>query len=131
LPFTCTCSSFNTPGNTAFPNINGPFRRLHGIARTAWFDTSVFSAPAAGQPQGDVGNYVYSGPRFFNLDASIFRTVKLTERFNLELRSEWLHATNTPQFSLPNTQFGSSSFGLVTGVSGGSRIINLAGKVTF
>jgi hypothetical protein len=131
LPFTCTCSSFNTPGSTAFPNISGPFRRLHGIATRTWFDTSVFSAPPAGTPQGNVGNYVFSGPRFFNLDASIFRTVKLTERFNLELRSEWLHATNSPQFSLPNTQFGSSSFGLVNGVAGGSRVINLAGKVMF
>jgi len=35
---------FQHPGNTAFPNINGPFRRLHGIEKTAWFDTSVFSA---------------------------------------------------------------------------------------
>jgi hypothetical protein len=131
LAFTCTCSSFNTPGNTAFPNISGPFRRLHGIGTTTWFDTSVFSAPPKGTPQGDVGNYVYSGPRFFNLDGSIFRTIKLNERFNLEVRSEWLHATNTPQFAQPNTQFGSSSFGLVTGVSGGSRVINLAGKIMF
>jgi hypothetical protein len=74
---------------------------------------------------------VYSSPRFYNLDASIFRTVKLTERLDFEFRSEWLHATNTPQFSLPNTQFGSSSFGLVTGVAGGNRIINVAGKVVF
>jgi hypothetical protein len=49
----------------------------------------------------------------------------------MELRSEWLHATNTPQFSLPNTQFGNSSFGMVTGTSGGSRVINLAGKIIF
>lgn len=130
LPFTCTCSSFNTPGNTAFPNLNGPFRKLRGTIKSPWFDTTQFSAPAAGT-QGNVGNYVYSGPRFFNLDASIFRTLRLTERFNMELRSEWLHATNTPQFALPNTQFGNSSFGLVTGTNGGSRIINIAGKIIF
>ena len=131
LAFTCTCSSFNTPGSTAFPNLNSGFRRLHGIGKSTWFDTTAFSTPPAGQLQGNVGNYVFSGPRYFNLDASIFRNIKLSERYNLELRSEWLHATNTPQFSQPNTQFGSTSFGLVTGVNGGNRIINLAGKVTF
>jgi Carboxypeptidase regulatory-like domain len=134
LAFTCTCSQFNTPGNTAFPNITGSFQRLHGILTRPWFNTSAFSTPAAGT-QGNVGNYAFSGPRFFNLDASIFRTIRLTERFNLELRSEWLHATNSPQFGFTssNLQLGNSSFGIINSTSnqGGSRIIDLAGKVTF
>jgi Carboxypeptidase regulatory-like domain len=130
LNFSCTCASFNTPGNQAFPNFTGAIRKLHGIGTTPWFDTTAFSAPAA-KTQGDVGNYISSGPRFFNLDASIFRKVRLSERFNLELRSEWLHATNTPQFSNPNTTYQSSSFGLVTGTNGGNRLVNVAGKITF
>jgi outer membrane receptor protein involved in Fe transport len=133
LAFTCTCSQFNTPGNTAFPNITGGFHRQHGIgAASTWFDTTSFSTPANGV-QGDVGNYAYSGPRFFDLDASAFRTVRLTERFNLELRSEWLHATNSPQFNTPsfmNTQFGNASFGHITSAAG-SRIVDFAGKITF
>ncbi len=131
LNFSCSCTaSFNTPGNQAFPNSSGPVQKLHGIKTTPWFNTSVFSDPPAGT-QGNVGNYISSGPKFFNLDASIFRRVRLTERFNLELRSEWLHATNTPQFSNPNTQYGSASFGLVTATSGGNRLINVAGKIVF
>lgn len=132
LNFSCTCASFNTPGNQAFPNFTGigKVRKLHGIGSRPWFDTTAFSAPPA-DTQGNVGNYISSGPRFFNLDASIFRRVRLTERFNLELRSEWLHATNTPQFANPNTTFGSSSFGLVTTTNGGNRLVNVAGKITF
>jgi hypothetical protein len=134
LAFTCSCTaSFNTPGNTAFPDMSGPIQKLHGIGTKPWFNTSLFSNPPAGT-QGDVGNYVFSGPRFFNLDASIFRRVRLSERFNLELRSEWLHATNTPQFSAPsaiNTEYGSSSFGLINGSSTGNRLINVAGKIVF
>jgi hypothetical protein len=107
---------------------------LHGILTRPWFNTSAFSTPAAGT-QGNVGNYSFSGPRFFNLDASIFRTMRLTERFNLELRSEWLHATNSPQFGFTasNLQLGNSSFGIINSTlnQGGSRIIDLAGKVTF
>ncbi|HEV2276107.1 MAG TPA: TonB-dependent receptor [Acidobacteriaceae bacterium] len=129
LNFSCTCTGFNTPGNQAFPNMTGHVQKLYGIQTKPWFSTANFSVPAAGT-QGNVGNYISSGPGFFNLDASLFRRVQLSERFGLELRTEWLHATNTPQFSNPNTTLGSSSFGLVSGATGG-RIVDLAGKITF
>ena len=130
LNFSSTNPNFNTPGSQAFPNQTGSFRRLKGLDKQLWFDTSVFSNPARGV-QGNVGNYVYSGPDFFNLDASLSRTFPIREKAHLELRSEWLNATNTPQFAQPGTQFGSSNFGLVTSTIGNGRIINLAGKITF
>jgi hypothetical protein len=130
LAFSCSaCSAFNTPGNNAFPNMSGPVKKLHGIQTKPWFDTTLFSVPKAGT-QGNVGNYIAAGPRFFNLDASLFRKIPISERVNLELRTEWLHATNTPQFHNPNTQLGSSSFGYVTGADG-ARVIDIAGKLTF
>ncbi len=130
LNFSCTCAAFNTPGNQAFPNITGPFQKLKGIGTQPWFNTTSFSQPAAGA-QGDVGNYVYAGPRFFNLNASIFRNIRITERYNFEFRSEWFNLTNTPQFSNPNAEYGSSSFGLVTGTAGSARTISMDGKLTF
>ena len=130
LNFSCTCSGFNTPGSQAFPNISGTFKKLKAIETSPWFDTTVFSQPPAGT-QGDVGNYVYAGPRFFNLNASIFRNIRITERYNFEFRSEWFNLTNTPQFSNPNTTYGSSSFGLVTGAAGSPRTISMDGKLTF
>ena len=130
LNFSSTNPNFNTPGSQAFPNQNGVFRRLKGVDRQLWFDPTVFSNPAAGT-QGNVGNYVYSGPDFFNVDASVSRTFPIRENVRFEFRSEWLNATNTPQFNQPGTQFGSSSFGYVTSTIGNARIINLAGKLTF
>jgi hypothetical protein len=67
------------------------------------------------------------------MNASLSRTIKLTERFKLLLRTEWLNATNTPQFASPNTTLGSSSFGKVTGTTGlgGQRVIDLVGKLIF
>jgi Carboxypeptidase regulatory-like domain/TonB dependent receptor len=125
----CDCPAFNTPGSAGFPNIKGPIRKLYGIQTNPWFDTSVISEPAAGM-QGNVGAYVSAGPNFFNLDASLFRRIKLTERFNLELRSEWFSATNTPQFSNPDTSLGDPSFGLVTSATG-ARSIDFAAKLIF
>jgi hypothetical protein len=74
---------------------------------------------------------VFSGPRFFNINASIFKTFRINERMNFQFRSEWFNATNTPQFSNPNTSYGSNSFGLVTNTAGSARTINLDGKITF
>ncbi len=129
LNITCDCAGFNTPGNTASPNITGPIRKLYGIQNQPWFDTSNFSFPTAGT-QGNAGYFLSAGPNIFDLDASIFRTIKLTERFNLQLRSEWFHALNNPQFSNPGTTLGTSNFGFVTSASG-SRIIDVAAKLIF
>jgi hypothetical protein len=130
LNFSCTCAAFNTPNSQAFPNMSTrSIHKLYGVDNKQWFDTSLFSVPAAGT-QGNVGNYISAGPAYFNLDASLSRTLAITERLHFEFRSEWLHATNTPQFANPNTQLGSTSFGYVTSASG-ARIINLAGKLTF
>ena len=123
-------AAFNTPGNQLFPNQSGSFNRLKGLGTQLWFDKSVFTNPLPGT-QGNVGNYVYSGPAYFNLDASIARTFSLKEKASFELRSEWLNATNTPQFAQPGTQLGNSSFGFVTSTIGNARIINLAGKISF
>ena len=123
-------AAFNTPGSQLFPNQTGAFTKLKGLGTALWFDKSQFTNPAAGT-QGNVGNYVYSGPAYFDLDASIARTFSIREKAHFEFRSEWLNATNTPQFAQPGTQLGSSSFGFVTSTIGNARIINLAGKITF
>jgi hypothetical protein len=129
LSFSCDCPEFNTPGSTGFPNITGPIRKLYGINTALWFDPSNFSNPAAGT-QGNVAPYFSAGPNFFDLDASIFRKIKLSERFNLELRSEWFHATNTPQFGSPGTTLGQPNFGYVTSATG-ARAIDFVTKLVF
>jgi len=130
LNFSAVNPGLNTPGTQPFPNMSASVRKLKGLDTQTWFDTTLFSLPAAGT-QGNVGNYISSGPAFFNLDASVARTFSIREKANFEFRSEWLNTTNTPQFAQPNTQFGSSSFGHISSTVGNARIINLAGKITF
>lgn len=133
LNFGCTCQSLNAPGNGQSPQISGPFKRLYGVDTQPWFDTSVFSDPSvdAGAPTfGNLGPYVFSGPGSFYLDSALFRTIKITERFNLQFRTDWFSALNIPQFNGPGTTFGNSSFGLVTG-AGGNRSIDFGLKLNF
>lgn len=133
LNFGCTCAPLNTPGNSQSPELVSPFKKLYGINTVPWFDTSAFADPTllfGTATFGNVGRYIASGPGFFNLDAALFRNIRLTERFNLAFRTDWYSATNTPHFNNPDTTLGDSTFGLVT-AAGGSRAIDLGLKLTF
>ncbi len=121
----------NAPGNAQTPNINGPFRVTGGVNDTTWFDTTMFSAPAS-NTFGNVGRNAASGPGFFNLDGSLFRQVRLTERFSLELRAESFSVTNSPRWQLnnPNTNVNDANFGYIRG-AGGNRSMQLGAKLIF
>src|SRR5207245_2042511 len=43
---------------------------------------------------GNLAQTFFTGPAFFNLDASLKKTIRFTERYNLELRTDWLNAAN-------------------------------------
>jgi outer membrane receptor protein involved in Fe transport len=109
LNFGCNCSGLQTPGNSQSPQLVAPFRKLYGINTNNWFDPSSFSDPTvlAGKPTfGNVGRYIFSGPGFFNLDAALFRNVRLTEKFNLQFRTDWYSATNTPHSTIRVSHWG-------------------------
>ncbi len=137
LYFTASSASLQAPGNTQTPNLVAPVHILHGVGiGNPWFTTASF-APATGTAFGNVGRNYLSGPNFFNLDASLAKSIRFTERLNLELRLEAFGVTNTPQFFFTNgngTQagvtLGSSSFGQITQATGG-RQLELGAKLTF
>jgi outer membrane receptor protein involved in Fe transport len=137
LYFTASSASLLAPGNTQTPDLVAPVKILHGIGPgDPWFSTSSFAAPAA-NTFGNVGRNFLSGPNFFNLDASVAKSIRFTERFNLELRLEAFGATNTPQFffgtgngTVAGVTLGSSSFGQITNATGG-RQLELGAKFNF
>jgi Carboxypeptidase regulatory-like domain len=137
LYFTANSTSLLAPGNTQTPNLVAPVQILHGIGTTnPWFTASSFTAPAA-DTFGNVGRNYLSGPGFFNLDASLSKSIRLTERYNLDLRLEAFGVTNTPQFffasnggSAAGLTLGSSSFGDITSATGG-RTLQLGVKFNF
>lgn len=133
LNFGCNCQSIKSPGNHQSPSITGPVAEPKGVDTNLWFDTSVFFDPtkATGTPTfGNVGPYWISGPNFFNLDSSLAKVFRLTERFNFEFRTDWFSTTNTPQFNNPNVTLGDANFGKVKS-AGGARNIFFGGRVTF
>ncbi len=121
----------NAPGNAQTPNVAGPFTVLGGVNDSVWFDTRVFSAPAP-NTFGNVGRNAASGPNFYNLDASLFRTLSFTERYKMELRVETFALPNAPRWQLnnPNTNVNDPNFGLVRG-AGGNRSVQLGLRLLF
>jgi hypothetical protein len=140
--FTANSTSLAAPGNTQTPDLVAPVKILHGVGLSnPWFTASSFAAPA-GDAFGNVGRNYLSGPAYFDLDAALSKSIRFTERFNLDLRLEAFGATNTPQFFFNNTNgtpaggtaagttLGSSSFGDITSATGG-RVLQLGAKLNF
>jgi hypothetical protein len=129
--FTASSNGLNAPGTTTVANETGPFVKTKGIGTaTTWFDPSAFSQPV-GDLNGNTGQNIYSGPNQFELDGSLRKRIPITERVGFELRLNAFNATNTPVFKNPTTSLTSSSFGEVTKGGTSSRVLQLAGTITF
>lgn len=132
--FTVPAGLINAPGNSNDPNLVGGYRTPKEVGTHAfWFDPAAFAQPAAGT-FGNIGRNSFNSPGLFNLDASLFRKFRITERFGAELRVESFNFTNSPKFNNPNGDITSANFGRVTGAMAapnGPREFQLGLKVTF
>jgi hypothetical protein len=131
LRFIANGNSLNAPGTQQVPNQVAPFHVLGGIDTALWFDPASFAQPTTPGTLGNMKRYAFSGPGFFNLDASLFRHFPVTERVGLELRAEAFSLTNTPQFADPITNITDPNFGHIKAANGGNRAMELSAKVTF
>jgi hypothetical protein len=97
-----------------------------------WFDTSAFVLP---QPYtfGNMGRLhpTLRGDRVENLDFSVFKNLRIGERFQLQLRGEAFNAFNHPVFGDPNTTVGDINFGRITSQANGPRQVQVALKLLF
>jgi hypothetical protein len=67
-----------------------------------------------------------------NLDASLFKNFRLTERLKLQFRAESFNALNHVQFLAPDTNPLSTTFGQITGELGhGQKMTTFALKLIF
>jgi hypothetical protein len=88
-----------------------------------WFDTTVFSQPAA-FTLGNMGPLVADlrGHHINNLDASIFKVFPITEKIKLQFRGEAFNSLNRVRFGNPNTTVtAGANFGRVTTQSNDPR----------
>jgi hypothetical protein len=133
IDFTAASAALRAPGNTQRPDASGKPSVLGGIGPgVPWFDTAVFSAPAANTWGNVQRNALLDGPRYVNLDASIAKLFTVTERIKGEFRADLFNATNTPHFNRPNGTLGNANFGQITSViDNNERAVRFGFRMTF
>jgi hypothetical protein len=100
-----------------------------GRSPAKWFNTARFTTPAP-LTGGDEGTSMIRGPGNSTLDAALFKTFRLTERFTMEFRFEAFNAFNKTQFGLPDGALQDSTFGQIT-TSSGQRNTQFALRLHF
>ena len=78
-----------------------------------WFNRNAFVFPSPGT-FGNAGRNILDGPGYQNVNASIVKNTRLSERFNLQFRAEAFNLFNHPNFNLPDNFLGSPTFGQIT-----------------
>jgi hypothetical protein len=94
----------------------------------SWFNPAAFSAPANGT-WGNLGRYIATGPGAFEIDSSLQKRFRVTERLALNFRAAAFNLLNHPEYKTPGASVGSvsgsgsnltikpsASFGRITGV---------------
>ena len=112
------------PDLIANPNLPGDQRDP-----SRWFNTNAFAPPPvffdAFGPfsiPGTEGRNVITAPGFKDFDLSLERHLRLSERVNLVLRSDFFNLTNHPNFDRPGLIFGTSNFGKISSAENSRQI---------
>jgi hypothetical protein len=94
-----------------------------------WFNTAAFAQPAP-YSYGNAGRNIIDGPGYGEVDLSLLKNIPLWEKKRLQFRAEFFNIINRPNFDLPNTTFGTGSFGTI-GFAGDGRRIQFALRLEF
>ena len=132
IDFTASATNLRAPGNSQTPNATGKPKVLGGIGSSElWFDTSVFSAPAA-NTWGTVDRRgLLTGPAYTNLDASIVKIIRIGSR-RAEIRADFFNALNIAHYDNPNGTLGNANFGRITNILAQTeRMIRFGGRFLF
>ena len=116
-------SSLNMPDNQQTPDQVGSlsYTGCQGPdPGCTWFDTSAF-VPVTAVRFGTVGRNTLRNPGVVNMDMSLYRTFKITEKLDLQFRAEAFNVSNTPHFNGPDTGANSGSFGQISETDDGSN----------
>jgi hypothetical protein len=99
---------------------------------TRFFNTAAFTNSLT--HIGNASRNPVRGPAYRDLDLALVKHTNLGHsadaRTTLELRAELFNVTNTPAFSQPNGNFGTTAFGSITSTTTDPRVLQLALRLT-
>ncbi|MDP9170739.1 MAG: hypothetical protein M3N54_08990, partial [Acidobacteriota bacterium] len=139
-PFSISCSSNATYQNNdtvCRADATGISPVLDNPGPSLWINKDAFTnrigfVPNVGPYRvGNSGRDNVIGPGISELDATLSKNFRVTERSKLEFRSEYFNLPNHPIFSNPGATVASPSFGVISSTRLPSRQIQFALKLSF
>jgi hypothetical protein len=138
FPLTATCGSGSVQngGDTCYPDATGinPNLPMGSQGPNQWFNLAAFLNRAPGGAQyrfGNSGRNTIIGPGIIDIDFSVIKNFRFTERQGLEFRAEFFNLPNHPLWGLPGASPGTSTYGVITSTVVDSRQLQLALKYSF
>jgi hypothetical protein len=134
--------------NPVRPNLNPNFTgSLYPRIVAQWFNPAAFSAPLSttnssgtitGGAVGNLGRDTLVGPGLSEVDLSLLKNTKVSERVNAQFRAEFFNILNHSNFATPNpivfsalNTATSSTAGVITATATSSRQIQFGMKLNF
>jgi len=112
-------------------NIGGVARKGNGVFFLTDDQKASFTFPGAGEV-GNSGRNAFRGPRFFNMDMSLVKRFKITERHVVNFRVETYNMLNNVNFGTPGSSLVTpTSLGKIGGTIGNPRIFQMALRYEF
>jgi hypothetical protein len=95
-----------------------------------YFNKAAFQQAATGT-FGDTSRGILRGPGYLEVDASAFKAIPVTERVNLQFRTEAFNLINRANYSNPGATVASpATFGAIT-AAGAPRVLQFALRAQF
>jgi len=119
------CSNAKTSGST------------NARVNTFWFNPNAFTSATVVGPDGSTGygdspRNCLTGPPQKNMDFTIGKNFRITERQSLRFRTDFFNLTNHPSFANPTgLDFSSPGLGTITGTVGNPRVIQFSLKYSY
>jgi hypothetical protein len=86
-----------------------------------WFDTGAFSLPDYGH-FGNSGRNILDGPGYQDVSLSLIKNCPMREGLDLQFRTEFFNALNHANFDLPDSFYGSPTFGRIRSAQSPRRV---------
>jgi hypothetical protein len=130
----CSYADLTTRGSVSGTKLNNYFNTgciMRNAGAPVW---PIVGSDGVATGFGDSGVGIVFGPGQNNSDIAIIKRTSLArvrENANVEFRSEFFNAFNTPQFGNPGTNVSSATFGVISSTSVNPRIVQFALKFNF
>jgi hypothetical protein len=120
----------NGLGITERPDATGISPKLDNPQPNLWFNKAAFALPAV-YTLGNSGRNNVTGPGLTELDLSMMKRFRITERVGSELRWDVFNVANHPNFASPNANLSSAAYGTISSTVVDSRQMQLALRISF